>query len=134
MQLTATIEQRDAGHVDARRPRLAVVAHVAPQQNERDDAGNEIDVEYPGPREVVDEDSAERRTDRWTEDGPERENRLAQSELFAGKRFAQHDLRRRQQSAAERALHDAKENQRGSDVAMPHSSDASVKPAIDARK
>ena len=73
--------------------------------------GNEVHVEDPRPGKVVDENAAERRPDRGTDDRSEREDRLARSQLFDREGVAQHDLRRREQAAAEGALHHAKQNQ-----------------------
>ena len=115
--------------------RSRVVAHVAPQEHERERTGHEVHVEDPRPRQVVDQNAAQRRADRRPENRAEREDRLAHAELRSRKRIAQHDLRRREQSAAERALQRREtESARSSEVAIPQSIDASVNPAIDARK
>ena len=103
-------EQRDPAGVNRRPFAFSIVAHVTPQEKERERTRNHVHIEDPRPGEVVDEDAADRRADGGPDDRSQREDRLTRSQVFDRKGVAQHDLRGREQPAAERALQYAEQN------------------------
>ncbi len=104
-------EQSQADPVEAEFLRRRGVAQERQEQQDGDDSRQDVDVEDPVPRKIVGQNSADRRTGRRPDDRAQRVDRLADAELRGRKGVAQDDLRRRQQAAAEKALHDAKDDQ-----------------------